>query len=54
MSMAWGSPASVAIAAEDGLRPLVVPQKQWQPHIDEMVQYNRIRAEAASNRRAPR
>jgi alkanesulfonate monooxygenase SsuD/methylene tetrahydromethanopterin reductase-like flavin-dependent oxidoreductase (luciferase family) len=45
MAMAWGSPASVAIAAEAGLRPLVVPQKEWRTHVDEMVEYNRIRAE---------
>ncbi|MBI5088494.1 MAG: LLM class flavin-dependent oxidoreductase [Actinobacteria bacterium] len=45
MYMAWGSPSSVAIAAEAGLRPLVVPQKEWRTHVDEMVEYNRIRAE---------
>jgi hypothetical protein len=43
----------VAIAAEAGLRPLVVPQKQWQTHVDEMVQYNRIRAEVGFEPASP-
>jgi alkanesulfonate monooxygenase SsuD/methylene tetrahydromethanopterin reductase-like flavin-dependent oxidoreductase (luciferase family) len=42
MHMAWGSPTSVAVAAENGLKPLVIPQKQWQAHVDEMREYNRI------------
>jgi alkanesulfonate monooxygenase SsuD/methylene tetrahydromethanopterin reductase-like flavin-dependent oxidoreductase (luciferase family) len=42
MHMAWGSPTSVAVAAENGLKPLVIPQKQWQTHVDEMREYNRI------------
>lgn len=45
MYMAWGSPTSVAVAAENGLRPLLIPQKGWQTHVDEMRQYNRIRME---------
>jgi alkanesulfonate monooxygenase SsuD/methylene tetrahydromethanopterin reductase-like flavin-dependent oxidoreductase (luciferase family) len=45
MYMAWGSPSSVAVAAENDLRPLVVPQKHWQVHVEEMREYNRIRAE---------
>ena len=53
MYMAWGSPASIAIAAENGLRPLVVPQKQWQVHVDEMVEYNRIRAEVGFEPASP-
>ena len=42
MHMAWGSPTSVAVAAENGLKPLVIPQKQWQTHVAEMREYNRI------------
>ncbi len=42
MHMAWGSPTSVAVAAENGLKPLVIPQKQWQTHVEEMREYNRI------------
>jgi alkanesulfonate monooxygenase SsuD/methylene tetrahydromethanopterin reductase-like flavin-dependent oxidoreductase (luciferase family) len=53
MYMAWGSPASVSIAAENGLRPLVVPQKQWHMHVEEMVQYNRIRAEVGLDPAGP-
>ena len=33
------------IAAENGLRPLVIPQKQWETHVAEMEDYNRIRLE---------
>ena len=53
MYMAWGSPASVAIAAENDLRPLVVPQKRWQVHVDEMIEYNRIRAEVGFGPASP-
>jgi alkanesulfonate monooxygenase SsuD/methylene tetrahydromethanopterin reductase-like flavin-dependent oxidoreductase (luciferase family) len=42
MHMAWGSPTSVAVAADNGLKPLVIPQKQWQAHVEEMCEYNRI------------
>ena len=43
MHMAWGSPSSVAVAAENGLLPLITPQKQWQSHVQEIEDYNRIR-----------
>jgi alkanesulfonate monooxygenase SsuD/methylene tetrahydromethanopterin reductase-like flavin-dependent oxidoreductase (luciferase family) len=43
MYMSWGSPSSVAVAAENGLLPLVIPQKQWETHVREMEDYNRIR-----------
>ena len=37
MYMAWGSPASVAMAAENDLRPLVDARRsEWQVHVDEM------------------
>jgi alkanesulfonate monooxygenase SsuD/methylene tetrahydromethanopterin reductase-like flavin-dependent oxidoreductase (luciferase family) len=45
MYMAWGSPGSVPVAAENGLLPLVIPQKQWETHVKEMEDYNRIRLE---------
>ena len=42
MHMAWGSPSSVAVAADNGLKPLVIPQKEWLTHVEEMREYNRI------------
>jgi alkanesulfonate monooxygenase SsuD/methylene tetrahydromethanopterin reductase-like flavin-dependent oxidoreductase (luciferase family) len=42
MHMAWGSPSSVAVAADNGLKPLVIPQKQWETHVAEMREYNEI------------
>lgn len=42
MHMAWGSPSSVAVAADNGLKPLVIPQKEWQVHVEEMGEYNRL------------
>ena len=42
MHMAWGSPSSVAVAADNGLKPLVIPQKEWSTHVEEMREYNRI------------
>lgn len=44
MYMSWGSPASVSVAAENGLKPLVIPQKEWDIHVKEMETYNEIRA----------
>jgi alkanesulfonate monooxygenase SsuD/methylene tetrahydromethanopterin reductase-like flavin-dependent oxidoreductase (luciferase family) len=44
MHMAWGSPSSVAVAADNDLLPLVIPQKEWATHVAEMQEYNRIRA----------
>jgi alkanesulfonate monooxygenase SsuD/methylene tetrahydromethanopterin reductase-like flavin-dependent oxidoreductase (luciferase family) len=44
MYMAWGSPTSVPIAAENGLKSLIIPQKDWSVHIKEMEEYNAIRA----------
>lgn len=43
MHMAWGSPSSVAVAAENGLLPLITPQKRWEVHVKEIEDYNRIR-----------
>jgi alkanesulfonate monooxygenase SsuD/methylene tetrahydromethanopterin reductase-like flavin-dependent oxidoreductase (luciferase family) len=43
MHMAWGSPSSVAVAADNDLKPLVIPQKEWHTHVAEMQEYNRIR-----------
>lgn len=43
MYMAWGSPTSVPTAAENGLKSLIIPQKDWSQHIKEMEEYNEIR-----------
>jgi hypothetical protein len=45
MYMSWGSPTSVPVAAENNLKPLVIPQKEWQVHVGEMEVYNQIRAD---------
>jgi alkanesulfonate monooxygenase SsuD/methylene tetrahydromethanopterin reductase-like flavin-dependent oxidoreductase (luciferase family) len=38
--MSWGSPESVPVAARNGLKPLIVPQKDWTRHQGEIEQYN--------------
>ena len=42
---AWGSPASMPIAANAGLRPLFVPARDWASYGGELAEFNRIRAE---------
>ena len=42
---AWGSPATIPIAAAAGLKPLFIPQKAWEDYRDELGQYSAIRAE---------
>ncbi|MGH7806292.1 MAG: LLM class flavin-dependent oxidoreductase, partial [Candidatus Binatia bacterium] len=41
---AWGTPLSVPIAAELGLKPLVIPQRSWAEYAGEMEQFASIRA----------
>jgi alkanesulfonate monooxygenase SsuD/methylene tetrahydromethanopterin reductase-like flavin-dependent oxidoreductase (luciferase family) len=41
--MSWGSPESVPIAAASGLKPLIVPQKDWSRHQAEIEQFNALR-----------
>ena len=41
---AWGTPASVPIAAELGLKPLVIPQRSWAEYAGEMETFAKIRA----------
>jgi alkanesulfonate monooxygenase SsuD/methylene tetrahydromethanopterin reductase-like flavin-dependent oxidoreductase (luciferase family) len=45
MSCAWGSPQSVAIAAANGLKALVIPQKPMEEYGAELDEYAKIRAE---------
>lgn len=42
---AWGSPSSMPIAANAGLRPLFVPARAWVDYRGELASFNRIRAE---------
>ena len=41
--MAWGSPSSMPIAANEGMKPLFIPQRGWDAHRGELAEYNRIR-----------
>jgi alkanesulfonate monooxygenase SsuD/methylene tetrahydromethanopterin reductase-like flavin-dependent oxidoreductase (luciferase family) len=41
---AWGTPLSVPIAAELGLKPLVIPQRSWAEYAGEMETFAQIRA----------
>ena len=45
MACAWGSPQSVAIAAANGLKALVIPQKPMEEYGAELDEYTRVRAE---------
>ena len=43
--MAWGSPQSMPVAANEGLKPLFIPQRGWDAHRGELAEYNRIRTQ---------
>jgi alkanesulfonate monooxygenase SsuD/methylene tetrahydromethanopterin reductase-like flavin-dependent oxidoreductase (luciferase family) len=42
--MAWGSPESLPIAANAGLKPLFIPQRSWQDYAQQVREFNAIRA----------
>lgn len=42
---AWGSPQSVSIAAELGLKPFIIPQKKLEDYHAEMDEFAKIRAD---------
>jgi len=42
---AWGSPSTVPIVAELGLKPMIIPQKPWQAYRDELAQFRSGRDE---------
>ena len=44
MLMAWGSPESLPIAANAGLKPLFIPQRTWQDYANQVREFNAIRA----------
>jgi alkanesulfonate monooxygenase SsuD/methylene tetrahydromethanopterin reductase-like flavin-dependent oxidoreductase (luciferase family) len=44
--MAWGSPESMPIAAQLGLKPLIIPQRAIGNYEAELQRYNGLRAEA--------
>ncbi len=41
--IAWGSPSSMPVAANEGCKPLFIPQRLWEEHVRELGEYNRIR-----------
>ena len=43
--IAWGSPSSMPVAANEGCKPLFIPQRLWEEHVRELGEYNRIRIE---------
>lgn len=43
--MAWGSPQSMPVAANEGMKPLFIPQRGWDAHRQELAEYNRIRVD---------
>ncbi|GAA4232783.1 alkanesulfonate monooxygenase SsuD/methylene tetrahydromethanopterin reductase-like flavin-dependent oxidoreductase (luciferase family) [Streptosporangium album] len=45
MCCAWGSPQSVAVAAANGLKALVIPNKPVDEYATELTEYAKIRAE---------
>ena len=42
--MAWGSPESLPIAANAGLKPLFIPQRTWHDYAEQVREFNAIRA----------
>lgn len=43
--IAWGSPQSMPVAANQNAKPLFIPQRSWDEHRGELAEYNRIRVE---------
>ena len=43
--IAWGSPSSMPVAANENCKPLFIPQRLWDDHRNELGEYNRIRVE---------
>lgn len=43
--IAWGSPQSMPVAAHENIKPLFIPQRTWEEHRIELLEYNRIRQE---------
>ena len=43
--IAWGSPTSMPVAANENCKPLFIPQRVWDEHKEELGEYNRIRVE---------
>ena len=44
MHCAWGSAQTIPIAAEAGLKPLVIPQKPWEEYVKDLDQFETLRA----------
>jgi alkanesulfonate monooxygenase SsuD/methylene tetrahydromethanopterin reductase-like flavin-dependent oxidoreductase (luciferase family) len=42
---AWGSPSTIPIAAELGLKPLIIPQKPFLDYREELAQFHALRAD---------
>ena len=40
----WGSPSTLPIAANAGLKPMFIPSKDWSQYRGELAQFNQIRA----------
>lgn len=43
--IAWGSPSSMPVAAREGCKPLFIPQRLWEDHLQELGEYNRLRVD---------
>jgi alkanesulfonate monooxygenase SsuD/methylene tetrahydromethanopterin reductase-like flavin-dependent oxidoreductase (luciferase family) len=41
--VAWGSPTSVKLTAHLGLRPLIIPQREFSFYVDELAEFNELR-----------
>jgi alkanesulfonate monooxygenase SsuD/methylene tetrahydromethanopterin reductase-like flavin-dependent oxidoreductase (luciferase family) len=44
--VAWGSPTSVKLTAHLGLRPLIIPQREFSFYVDELAEFNELRVGA--------
>ena len=43
LAIAWSSPATLEIGANQGLRPMIIPQQSWESHGADVDEYNWIR-----------
>ena len=53
MYCAWGSPTTIPIAAETGLKALFIPQTTWDDYAEQMAKFRDLRAQAGFRAGAP-
>lgn len=54
MCFSWGSPSSAAVGASLGLRPMIIPQKDFDSYHDELAEFAKARGEVGLAPARPR